>query len=102
MSLRQAKAIREAKAAAGLKAWAGTVATPAKKKNFEVRGVLAGAYKGKDVAARELLSHYWEEGAAKTLCNRVPEASLADVGPSVPSCTECKARFAKLQAKGLA
>ena len=63
------------------------------KRPYEVRAVLAGAYRGKDVGERSLLTHAWVEGESKTICRRVPESSLCDIDrPESPTCMICLGR----------
>lgn len=62
-----------------------------------VHGVLAGAYKGKDVAARTLLTHASIDGGMTALCKRVKQDALCDLEESEPAtCPTCAARAAKL------
>lgn len=74
-------------------------------RSFEVRDVLAGAYKGRSVSHRILRTHLFEVtngrwGAGKTLCGRVSEDHLADMPRTEsPSCPTCSERYAKLEAK---
>lgn len=57
---------------------------------FTVHGVLAAAYKGKDVSQRSLLTHASTDGGISAVCRRVKEDSLCDLqedGP--PTCPDC-------------
>lgn len=75
---------------------------------YQVRGVLGGAYKGKDLSERALLTHavgVSADGrdtlAAKSLCNRILEERLVDShggepAGSIPTCPVCRERLAKL------
>ena len=64
-----------------------------------MRGVLAAAYRGKDVAERALLRHVaildGDGYAARTLCNRVPSESLADQDDGKATCPACLERFGR-------
>jgi hypothetical protein len=61
--------------------------------------VLAGAYRGKGLD-RTLLSHSLAEGAAKSLCGKIPADNLCDrVLPTPPTCPVCAARLARLAAR---
>lgn len=76
-----------------VKKWASESAV----KKYAVEGVLAGRYRGKDVAERPMITHAVLEGASKSLCGRVRAEDLAgwDEGGK-PSCSTCLARVAKL------
>lgn len=64
-------------------------------KTITVHGVLAGAYRGKDIAARALLTHASADGGETSLCRRVKAGSLCDaVEPGKPTCPECARRMA--------
>jgi hypothetical protein len=63
---------------------------------YEARDVLAGAYRGKDIAARALLTHWLAEGAEKSLCKRIADESLCDIGGPEVTCPECARRMAVL------
>lgn len=79
-------------------------------RKYQTRGVLAGAYRGKDLAKRECLSHYYDVtegnwGSAKTLCGRVNSDHLADpyaAEKNPATCPACLERFARRAAKGIA
>ena len=61
---------------------------------FQTWAVLAGAYKGRDVEARSLLTHSVEvSGEPKALC-RVNSESLTDDGrgDTLPTCPTCRNR----------
>jgi hypothetical protein len=69
---------------------------------IETRGVLAGAYRGKDVSERSLLTHYLKvtdggEWAAKSLCGRILGERLSDVDEREDAtCEACAVKLAKL------
>ena len=71
-------------------------------RKFEVRTVLAGAYRGKDIEERECLLHLYEVtggkwGSPKTLCGLIKEDNLCDVAEDGdPTCPVCAKRAAKL------
>lgn len=55
-----------------------------------VHGVLAGAYKGKKLEARALLTHASADGGTTALCGTIKADSLCDeVLDETPSCTRC-------------
>jgi hypothetical protein len=57
-----------------------------------VHAVLAGAYRGKDIAARALLTHASSDGGETAICSRVKEGSLCDlVEANPPTCQYCSA-----------
>jgi hypothetical protein len=65
-----------------------------------VCGVLAGAYRGRDISERALLTHVFvvTPGAPdRVLCHRVPVENLCYDQPldTPPTCPECAKRFAK-------
>jgi hypothetical protein len=70
---------------------------------YDVRGVLAGAYHGRSVSERALLTHVAVLDASgypvRTLCNRVPADNLADVMGGAPSCAECAGRLGRMLAR---
>lgn len=73
---------------------------------FEVRAVLAGAYRGRQMERATRL-HLYETtngkwGAPKTLCGRIEADRLCDVAedPSELSCEACKARLASARRRG--
>lgn len=71
------------------------------KRPYEVRGVLAGAYRGKDVEDRVLLRHALLPDEEKTLCRRVLEERLCDVDePEEPTCAVCLERLERLRRRG--
>jgi hypothetical protein len=62
-------------------------------------GVLAGAYRGKDVSARALLTHASLDGNT-ALCKTVRPGALCDMVEDGPlTCPVCQARLARLRAK---
>lgn len=68
---------------------------------IEIRGVLAGAYRGKDVGDRSLLTHAVLVGAngrdVRTLCKKVPIDHMCDQVEAGPvSCLVCFGRLARL------
>lgn len=75
-----------------------------KKPTIEVRGVLAGAYKGKGRKALEqgsaatLHTHATADDGRTALCKRVGEWHLADLPEQgEPTCLVCAKRKAKLE-----
>ena len=67
---------------------------------YEVRGVLAGAYRGKSVSERELLLHALAPGEEKTLCRKLLAERLCDVDePGEPTCEACLARLETLRTR---
>jgi len=68
---------------------------------FETWGVLAGAYRGRDVSKRALLTHSVElvgGREVRVLCGRVPLDSVTwdaheDVPPTCPICIKRDPRF---------
>ncbi len=84
------------------------VGTP-KAGRYQSRGVLAGAYKGKDTDDRVCRTHWYDVGedgvwyAPKTLCGRIVAGRLCDMAEKEPAtCPLCRERFARRAAKGLA
>lgn len=78
--------------------------------SFEVRHVLAGAYRGRDIGRRALLSHVAvldlaDGSVIATLCGTVDPDHLADADArldprlAVPSCTKCAVRLPKWLAR---
>ena len=68
---------------------------------FEGRNVLAGAYRGRDVGARALLTHIVEVRGGqdvRVLCRRVKLDSLCDIPEAVgaANCPECTRRLDKI------
>lgn len=69
---------------------------------YEVRAVLAGAYRGKDVGQRMLLLHVLlideqDHEADTTLCGRVDNENLSDLPMNTPpTCPLCVKRLARL------
>lgn len=64
-----------------------------------IHSVLAGAYRGKSVSARSLLTHASADGGTSALCKRVKVDTLCDVLEDGPAtCPTCAARAAKLGA----
>jgi hypothetical protein len=67
---------------------------------YTVHGVLAAAYKGKDIDDRALLTHASLDEGDTTLCKRVKHiCDLVETGE--PTCVTCQARLAKLLEKEL-
>lgn len=61
---------------------------------YTVHGVLAGAYKGKDISARTLLTHASQDETDSSVCKRAK--NLCDVVESGPvTCPLCLERIAK-------
>ena len=75
---------------------------------YQVRGVLAGRYRGADLDDRPLLTHALGtaangDEAPKSLCNKILNENLVDSGGgeppgSIPTCTVCRERLAKIGA----
>jgi hypothetical protein len=63
---------------------------------YTVHGVLAGAYKGKSVSARELLTHASADGGITALCGKVKADALCDELGEALTCPHCEKRIAKL------
>lgn len=66
---------------------------------YTVHGVLAGAYRGRDISERTLLSHASVDGGDTAICSK-RVANLADVfgtaaGQSV-TCPACAKKIARL------
>jgi hypothetical protein len=62
---------------------------------YEIRGVLAAAYEGKQ-EQRACLLHVLFDGADRTACGRVLEEKLCDVSESRPvTCTACLRKLEK-------
>lgn len=60
---------------------------------FTVHGVLAGAYRGKDIGERTLLTHASVDGGETALCRKVKAGALCDaVESGSPTCPLCAAR----------
>ncbi len=59
---------------------------------YTVHGVLAGAYKGKDISARVLLNHASQDEGGSAICKRVPNlcdlVECDDVAVTCPMCLE--------------
>lgn len=70
-------------------------------RRYETWAVLAGAYKGKDIEERGLLTHTVDTEAGKSLC-RVKFDNLTDVGEadSEPTCPICRKRDPRLKTGG--
>ena len=67
---------------------------------YTVHGVLAAAYKGKDLGERALLTHVSLDDGDTVLCKRVKH--ICDYAePGEPTCVTCQARLAKLLEKEL-
>ncbi len=63
--------------------------------DYEVRGVLAGAYRGKQLE-RATVRHVLFDGADRTACGRVREEHLCDVAErEPPTCAACLAKLKK-------
>lgn len=61
---------------------------------IRVRSVLAGRYRGKGVAERELLTHAVRDDAVRTLCSRIRKEDLVDMygaepAGTLPTCPIC-------------
>ncbi len=59
-----------------------------------VHGVLAGAYRGKRLKLRALLTHASTDNGSTAICGHVAEGNLCDaveVGP--PSCKKCFSKY---------
>jgi hypothetical protein len=59
------------------------------------RGVLAGAYRGKDIEARALLHHAVDTRTETSLCKRIGPESICDEplgGPELVTCPLCRER----------
>ena len=69
--------------------------------SFTARGVLAAAYRGKALEDRTLLTHWWKVDAPKSLCGRVKEEKLADIGDAV-DCPACLERMATREKRAAA
>ena len=66
----------------------------------DVVGVLAGAYRGRDISARTLLSHALVAGDEVSLCRRVPLGNLCDQDlGGEPTCPACAKRLQKIVEK---
>jgi hypothetical protein len=66
---------------------------------LEVHGVLAGAYKGRDIEERTLLTHVsLTESWDTALCRNVKPGMLADLTePGPPTCKRCAVIWEKRQ-----
>lgn len=65
---------------------------------YSVHGVLAGAYRGRDVSQRATLTHAIIVGEDKSLCRRIEAGRLAGYSDSPdPTCPECASRLARLR-----
>lgn len=63
---------------------------------YTVHGVLAGAYKGKDIGERVLLQHASQDESHTALCKRVKPDMLCDYAEETEvTCPECLARIAR-------
>lgn len=62
--------------------------------SYTVHGVLAGAYRGRDISARALLLHASVDGSATSLCKRTANLCDAEEAGEV-DCPECVARIAR-------
>lgn len=75
---------------------------------FETVGVLAGAYKGKRLEDRALLTHAigvdgYGRRASKSLCGRIAEDRLADdASETLPTCPLCAERLPRALMKAAA
>jgi len=62
-----------------------------------IHGVLAGAYRGKDIAQRALLHHASADGGATAVCRKVKEDALCDAQEDGPAtCPACLAKLARM------
>lgn len=66
------------------------------KSTVTFHGVLAGAYKGKNVNERALLTHASVDGGITALCKKVKADALCDMEEETVTCPTCIARVAKL------
>ena len=65
---------------------------------FTVHGVLAGAYKGRDISERALLRHASVNGGDTALCGTVKADSLCDMEEEgLPTCAKCLAKLEKMK-----
>jgi hypothetical protein len=63
---------------------------------YTVHGVLAGAYKGRDISERALLRHASTDEGHTALCGTVKADSLCDMEEEgLPTCEKCLAKVAK-------
>lgn len=63
---------------------------------YTVHGVLAGAYKGKDISGRTLLTHASTDGGVTAMCRKVKADSLCDLEETgLPTCPVCQARIVR-------
>lgn len=63
---------------------------------YTVHGVLAGAYKGKDISERALLNHASQDDSATAVCKTVRQYSLCDmVEDDAVTCPTCLERIAR-------
>jgi hypothetical protein len=66
---------------------------------YSVQHVLAGAYRGRDISERALLSHAVIQGEDKTLCRRLGTDRLPgydEDDSDVPTCETCAERLARI------
>jgi hypothetical protein len=68
----------------------------AKKNNspYTVHGVLAGAYRGRDIGERALLNHASQDDGRTALCRKVKADSLCDWPEAEVTCQACLQRIA--------
>jgi hypothetical protein len=67
---------------------------PTTNTTYTVHGVLAGAYRGRNVSTRSLLTHASVDGAESSLCKRARNLCDAEEAGEV-DCPECLARIAR-------
>lgn len=61
---------------------------------YSVHGVLAGAYRGKDLSERTMLRHASQDNGETAVCKRVKQCGLCDWKEAEPvTCPECLARI---------
>ncbi len=63
-------------------------------KIYTVHGVLAGAYRGRDISTRALLRHASTDGAETSVCKRARNLCDAEETGEV-DCPECLTRIAR-------
>ena len=76
----------------------------ANSKRYETRGVLAGAYRGKDIEARALLTHLYFPETGRSGCRQPGDRLVDEYGhtarelASRPTCPVCAKRWDRLEA----
>jgi hypothetical protein len=77
--------------------------TPKPGATFEIVEVLAGAYRGRDIGERTLLTHVIVDGAEKSLCRKLDAGRLCDqaIDAPLPTCPVCAKRLPRLLASGV-